>query len=82
MGMTMKKTLLNKSRIAAILAAATLVGCGGSASDSATVTDITTVNPIQPVIDWQLVWEDEFDGNAIDAEKWSHEVNCDGGGNQ
>jgi beta-glucanase (GH16 family) len=27
------------------------------------------------------VWSDEFDGNAIDSTKWSHEVNCDGGGN-
>ncbi len=30
---------------------------------------------------WQLVWSDEFDGDAIDATKWSHEVNCWGGGN-
>lgn len=30
---------------------------------------------------WQLVWSDEFDGNAIDTRKWSLEVNCWGGGN-
>src|SRR5690606_8308152 len=30
---------------------------------------------------WELVWSDEFDGTAIDSEKWSHEVNCAGGGN-
>lgn len=28
-----------------------------------------------------MVWSDEFSGNAIDADKWSHEVNCTGGGN-
>lgn len=30
---------------------------------------------------WTLVWEDEFDGEAIDPDKWEHEVNCWGGGN-
>jgi beta-glucanase (GH16 family) len=28
-----------------------------------------------------LVWSDEFEGDAIDPSKWSHEVNCYGGGN-
>ena len=31
--------------------------------------------------DWNLVWNDEFNGTSIDQAKWSHEVNCDGGGN-
>ncbi len=31
--------------------------------------------------DWSLVWSDEFDGAEINTEKWSHEVNCWGGGN-
>lgn len=30
---------------------------------------------------WQLVWNDEFDGATINPEKWSHEVNAQGGGN-
>lgn len=30
---------------------------------------------------WQLVWSDEFSGTEIDASKWSHEVDCWGGGN-
>ena len=38
-----------------------------------------------PLIDsnsgWTLVWRDEFSGNVIDDSKWTHEVNCDGGGN-
>ena len=79
----MKKTLLNTPRIAILLAAATIAGCGGgSDSSSATSTNLSVVTPNQPVDDWQLVWSDEFDGNAIDANKWTHEVNCDGGGNQ
>lgn len=30
---------------------------------------------------WALVWSDEFDGNRIDAAKWSLAVDCWGGGN-
>ncbi|MCD1596791.1 family 16 glycosylhydrolase [Rheinheimera aquimaris] len=30
---------------------------------------------------WQLVWQDEFDGNSIDSTKWGFEQNCQGGGN-
>ena len=30
---------------------------------------------------WSLVWSDEFDGEAIDPTKWSHAVDCWGGGN-
>jgi len=30
---------------------------------------------------WKLVWQDEFDGNTINASKWSFEVNGGGGGN-
>lgn len=30
---------------------------------------------------WQLVWNDEFNGLALDSSKWSYEVNGDGGGN-
>lgn len=31
---------------------------------------------------WDLVWSDEFDGTSIDSSKWTHEINCEGGGNQ
>lgn len=31
--------------------------------------------------DWQMVWNDEFEGNTLDAKKWDIEVNCWGGGN-
>src|SRR5690606_12891413 len=30
---------------------------------------------------WQLVWADEFDGNALDLQRWEWEVNARGGGN-
>ncbi|WP_347330722.1 glycoside hydrolase family 16 protein [Marinimicrobium locisalis] len=30
---------------------------------------------------WTMVWNDEFEGESIDADKWSYERNCAGGGN-
>ncbi len=60
------------------LSAIALTGCGGSTN---TDTDLTKVDPSQPVSDWVMVWNDEFDGTSIDANKWRHEVNCAGGGN-
>ncbi|KAJ9436774.1 hypothetical protein DIPPA_50277, partial [Diplonema papillatum] len=32
--------------------------------------------------EWDLVWNDEFSGTSIDTSQWTHEENCDGGGNQ
>lgn len=43
-------------------------------------TDQDTAN-IDTEYSWSLVWSDEFTGSDIDSEKWSHEVNCWGGGN-
>ncbi|GEN98559.1 beta-glucanase [Novosphingobium sediminis] len=37
--------------------------------------------PAAAAPDWQLVWSDEFSGPAIDASKWSFDVDCWGGGN-
>lgn len=59
------------------VATASLLGCGGANSD----TDLKAVDASQPVSDWVMVWNDEFDGQSIDSTKWTHEVNCDGGGN-
>ncbi|MCP4237653.1 MAG: glycoside hydrolase family 16 protein, partial [Aestuariibacter sp.] len=74
----MKNTTTQLSRLFVAVTAATMMGCGGSAK---TESDFTVVDPSEPVSDWQLVWSDEFDGNAIDTNKWTHEVNCAGGGN-
>eukprot|EP00808_Paulinella_micropora_P019551 g8663.t1 len=34
-----------------------------------------------PGANWQLVWQDDFDGTQLDQSKWEVEVNCWGGGN-
>ncbi|MEW6998673.1 family 16 glycosylhydrolase [Colwelliaceae bacterium BS250] len=55
-----------------------LAACGG---DVNTDSDFNSVDIEEPVTDWQMVWNDEFDGDTIDSSKWFHEINCDGGGN-
>lgn len=30
---------------------------------------------------WRLAWSEEFGGDKIDAQTWSHEIDCWGGGN-
>lgn len=76
---TSKKSLrANLSLVLGITATTLLVGCGGSE----TKTNPENIDPSQPVSDWEMVWNDEFDGDAINTQNWSHEVNCDGGGNQ
>ena len=74
----MKKAATHLSRFFATASAATLLGCGGGAT---TNTNLEIVDPAEPVSDWTLVWSDEFDGTSIDAKKWTHEVDCAGGGN-
>ncbi len=36
---------------------------------------------IPSVPGWTLVWNDEFNGSAVDLKKWGYEVNGNGGGN-
>ena len=76
----MLKTAKNITQLLALLSTIILVGCGGSSVE--TKTNTTAVEPQQPVSDWEMVWSDEFDGTSIDSNNWTHEVNCQGGGNQ
>jgi len=52
-----------------------LMGC-----DNASATKENEVE-IVPPDGWTLVWNDEFSGTSISTDKWSHEVNASGGGN-
>ncbi|ARD43163.1 glycoside hydrolase family 16 protein [Colwellia sp. PAMC 21821] len=76
----MLKAAKNITQLFALLSTITLIGCGGSSAETETKPD--KIDPQQPVSDWGLVWSDEFDGDAINAQNWTHEVNCAGGGNQ
>lgn len=57
--------------------AAALSGCD---TDVNTDTDYKSVDTDQPR-GWVMVWNDEFDQGFIDDRKWTHEVDCWGGGN-
>ena len=43
---------------------------------------VTAQNMAVDEAKWDLVWVDEFDGDAINQDHWSYEVDCWGGGNQ
>ena len=57
---------------------------GGNATISVT-NGAETVSAVAAVEhtwnDYQLVWSDEFDGNTLDTNNWTVEVNGNGGGN-
>ncbi|WP_028024033.1 glycoside hydrolase family 16 protein [Enterovibrio calviensis] len=58
-----------------------MVGCESKVYQPVQTGPDTSVAETQPNDSWTLIWNDEFSGNAIDKNKWSHEVNCYGGGN-
>ncbi|MCH8538493.1 MAG: family 16 glycosylhydrolase [Alkalimonas sp.] len=74
----MTTTTIRLKQLSAAMLLCGLIGCDG---DVNTNSDFTAVDPTAPVSDWQLVWSDEFEGNAIDTRKWTFEVDCRGGGN-
>ena len=41
----------------------------------------TVVAPLEGA-GWELVWSDDFEGDALDRSKWTPEESCWGGGNQ
>ncbi len=67
------------------LLSAGLFSCGGGDTTNTVIDPTIAAPPVavadQPESDWELVWSDEFDGSAIDLNKWTHEVDCQGGGN-
>jgi len=44
------------------------------------INTVHTDNDVE-IPGWKLVWQDEFEGSTIDKNKWEHEVNAWGGGN-
>ncbi len=67
--------------------AAVLVSCG--ADDSASLAAdpelpdfvISDIDSPEGSGGWQMIWSDEFAGEAIDREKWGFDIDCWGGGN-
>ncbi|MCW3785771.1 family 16 glycosylhydrolase [Plebeiibacterium sediminum] len=56
---------------------------GGTAIITATVGDYSAqCEVVVPEPEYQLVWEDNFDGTTLNDDNWTIEVNGNGGGNQ
>lgn len=67
--------------IALLVAPASIAGC--DTSDQAPEAGHDPAVELAPLAqqDWELVWSDEFDGDALDRTKWTPEQSCWGGGN-
>lgn len=70
--------IINKLMIISLTTLIVLTFLDCSSSDD---NIITSRDPTDSIPDWELVWNDEFNGTDIDLTKWEHEVNGQGGGN-
>jgi beta-glucanase (GH16 family) len=59
----------------------TLISCQKDEPAAIVQPVVQKEDSIPPVPGWTLVWNDEFNGSAVDLKKWSYEVNGNGGGN-
>ena len=78
---------MNFSRISLITATLLLVP-SANASESTfkdasidTAVSAESLTPVNRNKNWKLIWQDEFNNASLDADKWSAELNCSGGGN-
>ena len=62
--------------VSVLVSVLALAGCKATAEVEA--------DPVLQPVDsgWEMVWSDEFDGEAIDGDKWDFDINCWGGGNE
>lgn len=56
-------------------------GCGEESPTVVKDPPAASSDSIPTIPGWTLVWNDEFNGTAVDSNKWEYEVNGDGGGN-
>ncbi|MCY1083312.1 glycoside hydrolase family 16 protein [Archangium lansingense] len=75
---------MTRNRLLPWLAAMVTLACDPAANRT-TKPDPLPTNPQQPGSEWQLVWQDEFEGTAgtpPSAERWVHDVGGHGWGNE
>ncbi|RPI01081.1 MAG: glycoside hydrolase family 16 protein, partial [Ignavibacteriae bacterium] len=70
-------------RTCIIITIYSLMVCGGckKGTTSPSENGSTPQDSIPQLPGWKLVWNDEFNGTAVDMTKWEYEVNGNGGGN-
>lgn len=52
-----------------------------ASGQNVSVDSSTPSDPEPSANEWELVWQDDFDGEKLDRTKWKPEVSCWGGGN-
>ena len=57
------------------------VGCKEESPAEITNPIVEVDDSLHTIPGWKLVWNDEFNGTAVDSNKWEYEVNGSGGGN-
>lgn len=67
--------------IALLVAPAGIAGCDNTVQAPEAGNDPAVELAPLAAQDWELVWSDEFDGDALDRTKWTPEQSCWGGGN-
>lgn len=59
----------------------TVLCVGFGAVSAAACAGVSEINQDAKNAAWKLVWADEFEGDGLDANKWTREQSCWGGGN-
>ncbi|WP_394149023.1 family 16 glycosylhydrolase [Vibrio maritimus] len=85
----MRKMKHTPTVLSSVVSLALLSGCASTEEGESANTDLVqskapvqlTNVPVAVSDDWQLVWEDQFEGDTISKRNWSFETNCWGGGN-
>jgi beta-glucanase (GH16 family) len=73
---------VSKKLLIFLISLVLLVACSvAPAEPTATAVPAPTPTPEWILDGWELVWQDEFDGETINADSWTHEVGGDGWGN-
>lgn len=57
------------------------IGCKEESPAAITDPIVDVDDSLHTIPGWDLAWNDEFNGTAVDSNKWEYEVNGNGGGN-
>ncbi len=67
--------------VALLVLGALLLGACSGGGNATTAIDAPEPVPVDESDGWQLVWQDEFDGDEIDPDNWTYDIGGWGWGN-
>lgn len=77
----MKKIMMTLPMLLMLANSLFFAACKNEDPAKITEPEIAVQDTLYSIPGWKLVWNDEFNGNVVDSNKWSYEVNGSGGGN-